>query len=93
MTRAVAAAPAEKDDDLARFASRQRALGGDDALVAAKQSLADGLELLGEVLGSPAVLAEIGEVDRSNLAKYLMIVKLRLENAITVVRSGRALEH
>jgi ParB family transcriptional regulator, chromosome partitioning protein len=90
---AVAAAPAENGDDLARFASRQRALGGDDALVAAKQSLADGLELLGEVLGSPAVLAEIGEVDRSNLAKYLMIVKLRLENAITVVRSGRALEH
>jgi hypothetical protein len=30
----------------------------------------------------------ISEVDRSNLAKYLTIAKLRLENAIALVRSG-----
>ena len=34
------------------------------------------------------LLAAIGSVDRSNLAKYLTIAKLRLENAIAVVRSG-----
>jgi ParB family chromosome partitioning protein len=64
----------------------------DDALIAAKQLLADALEMLGDVLGS-AELAGIGEIDRDNLAKYLTIAKLRLENAITVVRSGRVLEH
>ncbi len=40
-----------------------------------------------------AVLGAIGETDRANLAKYLTIAKLRLENAIIVVRSGRVLEH
>jgi ParB family chromosome partitioning protein len=84
---------AESEDDIARLSSHRPAPTGDNALVAAKQSLADALEMLGEVLGSPDVLAEIGEVDRTNLAKYLTIAKLRLENAITVVRSGRGLEH
>lgn len=36
------------------------------------------------------VLDSIGDVDRANLAKYLMIAKLRLENAIALVRSGDA---
>jgi ParB family transcriptional regulator, chromosome partitioning protein len=80
-------------DDVARLASHRPAPSGDNALLAAKQSLADAIEMLGEILGSPEVLADIGEVDRTNLAKYLTIAKLRLENAITVVRSGRALEH
>jgi len=59
---------------------------GDDALLAAKAQFQ---EALGELL---AVLrsAEFGEVasgtDRQNLAKYLTISKLTLENAITVVR-------
>ena len=30
----------------------------------------------------------IGDVDRANLAKYLTIAKLKLENAIAVVRTG-----
>jgi hypothetical protein len=65
---------------------------GENALVQAKQNLAEALEQLGDVLGSDTTLAEIGETDRANLAKYLTIAKLRLENAITVVRSGRTLE-
>ena len=65
----------------------------DDALISAKHSLAEALDLLGDVLGSPAILAEIGEIDRTNLAKYLTIAKLRLENAIIAVRSGRPFEH
>jgi hypothetical protein len=35
----------------------------------------------------------IAEIDRANLAKYLTIAKLRLENAITVVRTGRQLDN
>lgn len=65
----------------------------DDALIGAKQSLAEALDELADVLGSASVLSEIHDIDRQNLAKYLTIAKLRLENAITVVRSGKPLEH
>jgi ParB/RepB/Spo0J family partition protein len=59
----------------------------DDSLVAAKQQLADAVESLMDVLRAPDVVSGIGAVDRANLAKYLTIAKLRLENAIAVVRS------
>jgi ParB/RepB/Spo0J family partition protein len=80
---AAAAAPVE-DMDYAGHA-----LGGpirDDSLVMAKQHLADALEGLVEVLSAPDVIGSIPEVDRTNLAKYLTIAKLRLENAIALVR-------
>ncbi len=60
----------------------------DDSLVAAKQHLADAVEGLLDVLRAPDVVDGIGAVDRANLAKYLTIAKLRLENAIAVVRSS-----
>ena len=44
-------------------------------------------ELVG-VLRTPDAVASIAEVDRANLAKYLTIAKLRLENAIAIVRTG-----
>ena len=59
----------------------------DDSLVTAKQQLADAVESLMDVLRAPDVVSGIGAVDRANLAKYLTIAKLRLENAIAVVRS------
>ncbi len=59
----------------------------DDSLVTAKQQLADGVEAVLDVLRSPDVVTMIGAVDRANLAKYLTIAKLRLENAIAMVRS------
>jgi ParB family transcriptional regulator, chromosome partitioning protein len=61
---------------------------GDDSLVSAKQQLNDAVEGLLGVLRAPDVLEAIGPVDRSNLAKYLTIAKLRLENAIAVIRTG-----
>jgi ParB family chromosome partitioning protein len=73
--------------------ARAQGLVGDDALIDAKADLDEALEQLAQVLGSVEVLGQIGEVDRANLAKYLTIAKLRLENAIIVVRSGRVLEH
>ncbi len=60
----------------------------DDSLVNAKQSLADAIEGLVDVLRDPGALEAIDAIDRVNLAKYLTIAKLRLENAIAVVRSG-----
>ncbi|HUP82718.1 MAG TPA: ParB/RepB/Spo0J family partition protein [Candidatus Limnocylindria bacterium] len=87
---------AEIDDEIDEPAAhrvRAEGLVGDDALINAKADLNDALEHLAEVLGSVEVLGQISETDRSNLAKYLTIAKLRLENAIIVVRSGRTLEH
>jgi ParB/RepB/Spo0J family partition protein len=60
----------------------------EDSLLEAKQGLADSLEEFFGVLRQKDVLDSIGDVDRANLAKYLMIAKLRLENAIAMVRSG-----
>lgn len=61
---------------------------GDDSLVNAKQQFAEAIEELVGVLRAPDVVATIGPVDRANLTKYLTIAKLRLENAIAMVRSG-----
>ena len=59
----------------------------DDSLVAAKHHLSEAVEELMDVLRAPDVVGGIAAVDRANLAKYLTIAKLRLENAIAVVRS------
>ena len=50
----------------------------------AKQQLNEAVEELLDVIRSPDVLDAIGPTDRTNLAKYLTIAKLRLENAIAV---------
>ena len=70
--------------------AHDRAVVTDDSLHIAKQHLADAVEGLMEVLREPSLLGSIGTSDRANLAKYLTIAKIRLENAITVVRSGDA---
>jgi ParB family chromosome partitioning protein len=61
---------------------------GDDSLVQARHQLADAVEELVGVLRAPDVVGSISEIDRANLAKYLTIAKLKLENAIAMVRSG-----
>jgi len=62
----------------------------EDSLVNAKQSLVDAVDELVGVLGNAEVRGSIGATDRANLAKYLTIAKLRLENAIALVRSDDA---
>jgi ParB/RepB/Spo0J family partition protein len=61
---------------------------GEDSLVYAKASFADALDELVGVLRTPDAVDLIPDVDRANLAKYLTIAKLRLENAIAIVRTG-----
>ena len=63
---------------------------GENSLVSAKAHLAEAVEALVDVLRAPDVVTSFGEVDRTNLAKYLTIAKLKLENAIALVRSGEA---
>jgi ParB/RepB/Spo0J family partition protein len=59
---------------------------GDDALVTAKSQFHEALDSLVEVLRSPEFRSSASITDRDNLAKYLTISKLTLENAITIVR-------
>jgi ParB family chromosome partitioning protein len=61
---------------------------GDDSLVNARHQLSDAVEDLVSVLRAPDVMRAIPEIDRANLAKYLTIAKLKLENAIAIVRNG-----
>jgi ParB/RepB/Spo0J family partition protein len=59
---------------------------GDDALIVAKAQLQEALGGLLGVLRSGEFRASASSTDRDNLAKYLTISKLTLENAITIVR-------
>jgi len=92
-TDAIAVAPDDRSEETeagtmwaGEAASSPRDIS-DDSLVNAKQSLADAVDELVGVLGSAEVRGSIGPTDRANLAKYLTIAKLRLENAIAMVRS------
>ncbi len=82
----VAVGPAEDDDSEGFHGHTAGAPIRDNSLVTAKQQLADAVEGLVEVLSAPDVIGSIHEVDRANLAKYLTIAKIRLENAIAMVR-------
>ena len=77
-----------EDAVVAEPAHKRTAELSDDSIVNAKASLGDALDLLVGVLRSPDAVASINEIDRANLAKYLTIAKLRLENAIAIVRTG-----
>jgi len=82
---------ATADEAEAAWTGRRRQTGAtalrEDSLVTAKQELAEALEAFLDVIRGEEVVASIGAVDRANLAKYLTIAKLRLENAIALVRS------
>ena len=80
----VAPAPATADEDWSP-AARQPI--GENSLVDAKQRLGDAVEQLVDVLRDPSVRHSIPDTDRANLAKYLTISKLKLENVIAMVRS------
>src|SRR4029078_5031411 len=82
------AAPAEEPEAWADVPARMDL--GEDSLVNPKHSLADAPAELVGVLRSPDAVRSIPDVDRANLAKYLTIAKLRLENAIAIVRTGDA---
>jgi ParB family chromosome partitioning protein len=61
---------------------------GEDDLQLAKEHLAEALDDLSVALRGQDALRGASAVDRQNFAKYLTIAKLKLENAIAVVRSG-----
>jgi ParB family chromosome partitioning protein len=64
------------------------ARAADDALMSARGKLADGIEELVDLLRDPDVMAQIPDVNRDNFAKHLTITKLKIENAIAIIRAG-----
>ena len=82
--------PAPDPEVEAGWESSPHAAGpvGDDSLVTARHHLAEAVEDLVAVLRAPDVMRSMPDVDRANLAKYLTIAKLKLENAIAVVRTS-----
>ena len=59
---------------------------GDDALLTAKAQFHEALDESWSSPPSPEFRQRRDPTDRENLAKYLTISKLTLENAITIVR-------
>ena len=64
------------------------AKAADDALMGARSKLADGVDDLVEILRQPEMMEQIPEVNRANFAKHLTITKLKIENAIAIIRAG-----
>jgi hypothetical protein len=60
----------------------------DDALMGARSKLAEGVDDLVDILRRPEVMDQIPEVNRANFAKHLTITKLKIENAIAIMRAG-----
>ena len=87
---ASAAADGLEGDAEAAWTGRRRSPAPihENSLVSAKAQLAEAVESLFDVLRAPEVVDSFAEVDRTNLAKYLTIAKLRLENAIVMIRRG-----
>jgi ParB family transcriptional regulator, chromosome partitioning protein len=84
------------DEPAVRTKRRARTVAGelvaaraaDDALMSARGKLADGVEELVDLLRDPEVMAQIPDVNRDNFAKHLTITKLKIENAIAIIRAG-----
>jgi ParB family chromosome partitioning protein len=64
------------------------ARAADDALIDTRGRLADAVEDLVDLLRQPEVMGQIPEVNRANFAKHLTITKLKIENAIAIIRAG-----
>lgn len=64
------------------------AKAADDALMGARSKLSEGVDDLVEILRQPELMEQIPEVNRANFAKHLQITKLKIENAIAIIRAG-----
>jgi ParB family chromosome partitioning protein len=60
----------------------------DDALIVNRGRLADAIDELVELLRHPDVIEQIPDTNRDNLARNLTVTKLKLENAIAIIRAS-----
>ena len=61
----------------------------DDALVNNRARLAGAIDELVELLSQRELIDQIPDTNRDNLARYLTVTKLKLENAIAIIRATR----
>jgi ParB family chromosome partitioning protein len=80
------AAPKKRRKTAAGHAAAARA--ADDALLESRSKLAEGVDDLVAILRQPEMMEQIPEVNRANFAKHLTITKLKIENAIAILRAG-----
>jgi ParB family transcriptional regulator, chromosome partitioning protein len=80
-----AAAPKRRAKTVAGKVAAVKA--ADNALLETKGRLADAVEELVDLLRQREVIDQIPNVNRDNLAKYLTITRLKIENAIAIIRS------
>jgi ParB family chromosome partitioning protein len=89
-------APSTPDGDAKAPRRRAKTVAGqvaaakaaDDALMGARAKLSEGVDDLVEILRQPELMEQIPEVNRANFAKHLTITKLKIENAIAIIRAG-----
>jgi ParB family chromosome partitioning protein len=87
---------AEATDEAVRPRRRAKTTAGqaiaakeaDEALMHARSKLSEGVDDLVEILRRPEMMEQIPEVNRANFAKHLTITKLKIENAIAIMRAG-----
>ena len=79
-------APRRRAKTVAGHAAAAKA--ADDALMGARSKLSEGVDDIVEILRQPELMEQIGEVNRANFAKHLTITKLKIENAIAIMRAG-----
>jgi ParB family transcriptional regulator, chromosome partitioning protein len=65
------------------------ARAADDALMVNRSKLADAIDELVDLLRHPDVIEQIPDTNRDNLARNLTVTKLKLENAIAIIRATR----
>lgn len=65
------------------------ARNADDALVNNRTRLAGAVDELVEIISQRELIDEIPDTNRDNLARYLTVTKLKLENAIAIIRATR----
>ncbi len=85
------AEPAAKPKRRARTVAGQvaAAKNADDALVNNRTRLAGAVDELVDLLSDRDLIEEIPDTNRDNLARYLTVTKLKLENAIAIIRATR----
>jgi ParB family chromosome partitioning protein len=83
--------PAAKPKRRARTVAGQVAASRntDDALVNNRARLAGAVDELVDILSRRELIDEIPDTNRDNLARYLTVTKLKLENAIAIIRATR----
>jgi ParB-like chromosome segregation protein Spo0J len=71
------------------LAVAKAARDADEALMTNRGKLAGAIDELVELLRRPDVIEQIPDTNRDNLARNLTVTKLKLENAIAIIRATR----